>query len=202
MSIKKIEKFEEELSKFTGAPYVVATDSGTHAVELGLRYQPPKMYASIPETGRLSVLMTFKKLGMSYMLSEDEWDNYYHISGTLVVDCPRYFKEDMFKAPPAKTRLMCISLKEGPFSLPSGGAILTNSKKAYEWIKRAVNDGLDPHLSIEEQKEIFLGYHYMMSDTIASSGLRKLKKNDFEEMEVPGHKYYPNLNNLKIIEEE
>jgi len=39
MSFDVVEQFEQEVAKFFGAPYAVATDSCTHAIELCLRYK-------------------------------------------------------------------------------------------------------------------------------------------------------------------
>ena len=41
MSFELIEKFENKIAKFYGAPYAVAVDSCTHAIELCLRYKNP-----------------------------------------------------------------------------------------------------------------------------------------------------------------
>lgn len=38
MSFETVKKFENEIAKFYGSPYAIATDSCTHGVELCLRY--------------------------------------------------------------------------------------------------------------------------------------------------------------------
>ena len=54
MSFQVIKDFEQEIAKFFGAPYAVATDCCTHGVELSLRYTkateinvPKRTYLSI-----------------------------------------------------------------------------------------------------------------------------------------------------------
>jgi len=56
MSFKVIDDFEDKIAEFYDAPYAVAVDCCTHAVELCLRYKkvkkftvPPNTYPSIPE---------------------------------------------------------------------------------------------------------------------------------------------------------
>ena len=42
LTFDKIVQLENKLAKFTGAPYVIATDCCTHAIELALRVTRPK----------------------------------------------------------------------------------------------------------------------------------------------------------------
>ena len=40
MSFDTVKEFEQQIAKFYGAPYAVATDCCTHAIELCLRVEP------------------------------------------------------------------------------------------------------------------------------------------------------------------
>ena len=58
MGFEKVTKLEDKVASFFGAPYAIATDSCTHAVELCLRYEQPyevtfptHTYPSIPFLG-------------------------------------------------------------------------------------------------------------------------------------------------------
>ena len=60
-----VQLLERELANFTNAPYVVATDCCTHAIELCLRHDKVKKLTSTCYT-YLSVPMTFVKLGIKF----------------------------------------------------------------------------------------------------------------------------------------
>ena len=40
MNFETVKEFEKQIAKFYGAPYAVATDCCTHAIELSLRIEP------------------------------------------------------------------------------------------------------------------------------------------------------------------
>ena len=56
MSFKPIKDFEEAIADFFGAPYAVATDCCTHALELCLRLKNAKTI-SVPKHTYISVPM-------------------------------------------------------------------------------------------------------------------------------------------------
>ena len=196
-----INEFENALAEYTGASGVVVTDSCTHAIELGLRYRMPKMYATIPAHTYLSVPMTLAKLDISLMYDdEDKWDKMYQIKGSTVYDAAGYFEEGMFQLDnPAQKRIICLSFGHGkPLEIGHGGAILTNDKAAYDYFKTAVYDGRDLSISPwEDQVEFDIGYHYMMRPEDAVIGLNKLA-NDQITVSKNGYKNYPDLRNIKI----
>jgi len=196
-----VSEFEKELAEFTGASGVIATDSCSHAIELGLRYTMPKLYATIPAHTYLSVPMTLKKLGIEYMMTDEEWDKDYRIEGSIVYDSARRFEKDMFQLDnPNQKKIVCLSFGHGkPLEIGHGGAILTNDKKAYEWLKRASYDGRD--LSFDrwiDQKEFVVGYHYMMRPEDAVIGLNKLANNEITDLGDKGYKSYPDLREITI----
>ena len=61
-----ITNFEKNLAEFTGAPYAVATDCCTHAIELCMRHDNIKKVDSMPCYTYLSVPMTLIKLGIKF----------------------------------------------------------------------------------------------------------------------------------------
>ena len=198
-----IEEFEKAIGEFTGAKGVIVTDSCTHAIELALRYKTPKMYATIPTHTYISIPMTLKKLGVEYMFEDTEWENEYRIQGSPVWDCARRFEEGMATleehSPAGISKMQCLSFGHSkPLELGRGGAILTNDKQAYEWLKRAAYDGRDLSFdNWEDQKEFEIGYHYMMRPEECVAGLNKLAEGKF--VEQTGH-VYPDLRDITINE--
>lgn len=186
--------FEKALAEFTGAPFVITTDSCTHAIELGLRYQKPKMYATIPKKTHFSVPMTLRNLGIEYMFTDDEWEKEYRIEGSIVWDSANYFEKDMFKVEIGKSKLMCISFSSAsPLNLGVGGAILTNDRKAAAWLTLAANGGRDLDIVCwEDQKEFNIGYQYYMKHADCEAANLLLTAGNFNKP----HYGYPDLSNI------
>lgn len=198
-----IEEFEKALAEYTGAKGVVVTDSCTHAIELALRQRTPKLYATIPAHTYISIPMTLKKLGIDYMYTDKDWEGEYRIDGSMIWDSARRFEEGMSDIgdaldPGSINKVQCLSFGHGkPLEIGRGGAILTNNKETYNWLKRAAYDGRD--LSIarwEDQKEFDIGYHYMMRPEECVIGLNKLANKEFDEG-ISKHKY-PDLRDITI----
>ena len=91
-----LDKFERVLSEYTGAPYVVLTDSCTHAIELCLRYQKWKGPVILPKHTYISVPMTMHKLGLDLYWDDVDWGYEYRIAPTNIWDSARAFDENMF----------------------------------------------------------------------------------------------------------
>ena len=89
-----VKKFEGEIADFYGAPFAVATDSCTHAIELCLRHRPPApgMELTIPARTYISVPFTLMKLHLSWKFFDQVWQDHYYIGGTNIVDAAVFFK--------------------------------------------------------------------------------------------------------------
>jgi hypothetical protein len=153
-------KFEKQISEYTGAPYVVLTDSCTHAIELCLRYRMPFEKYSIPKHTYLSIPMLFYKLRYSFEYNDDEWEYEYQIKPTNIWDSARAFDRGMFR----KGQLQCLSFGHTKrLEIGHGGAILTGSSYIYHTIKKMAYDGRDLSVSPwQDQTRFELGFHYNM----------------------------------------
>lgn len=190
-----VEDFEKALADFVNPDEkrksvgVVCVDSVEHAIELGLRMTPPKMYATLPENVPVSTAMTLAALGIEYMITDDTWEKEYRIQGSVVYDSRDYFASDMYKLEnPNQQKLLCISFKTG------GAAIITNRKEAHDWLKLAANGGRDP-VAPDEVTEYSLGWQYQMRPSDAIAGMAALADGKLEKNE---DKKYPNLRNITI----
>ena len=90
---EQVEKFEQELAKFYGAPYAVVTDCCTHAIELCLRYKKFNNI-TIPSHTYISVPFTFEKLNLTWNFEYKEWKDFYYLEGTNIIDAAVYWKEN------------------------------------------------------------------------------------------------------------
>ena len=131
MSFTTLFEFEQELAKYTGAPYVVVTDGCTHALELCFRYDRITATTLTPYT-YLSIPMMLTQLNINYEFYPDtlphrqQWVGEYKFEGTRIWDSARLLRPNMYRA----GHVQCVSFGHGkPLQLGKGGAILTDDVK-------------------------------------------------------------------------
>ena len=168
------EKFEEEIARYTGAPFCVALDNASNALFLSLYYEdirgkevriPSHTYPSVPcEIIHAGGRVVFKKSG--------EWlKGAYLLEGTRTWDSALMFTNGMYFA----GSFMCLSFT-GPFKtlkLGKGGAILTDDKEAYKWFKRARFSGRRECSYFNDEMDM-LGWNFYMMPEIAALGLHMM----------------------------
>jgi dTDP-4-amino-4,6-dideoxygalactose transaminase len=172
MSFDKIKEFEYKIAEFYDAPYAVAVDCCTHAIELCLRYKevkkftvPPNTYPSVPNLA--------EKIGIEFEWEEREWKDYYQLGGTNIIDAAVLWKRNSY----IPNSLMCLSFQyQKHLSLGRGGMILADDKEARDELKKMSYDGRVPDVPWRDQNITKIGYHYYMTPETASLGLEKLPK--------------------------
>ena len=189
-----IEIFEKNLANFTGAPYAVATDSCTHAIELSLRHTNAK-FGIVPEHTYISVPFTFMKLGIDYKFSKIDWEKYYHITPSII-DAATLWEKDSYR----NGTYMCLSFQyQKPLNLGRGGAILCSTLKDYDSLKKMTYDGRSDEKPWAEQDIDSIGYHYYMTPETAMMGLDKIP--NVKQDKVWSWKNYPHLPSMSIFNE-
>lgn len=187
----KIFEFEQALARYTGAPFAIATDCCTHALELCLRYQKP-YFVHFTAFTYLSVPMTMHKLGIGYSYLDEYWDGEYPIYNTTIWDSARLLVPGMYR----RGQMQCVSFgHDKPLSIGRGGAILLDDEEAYNVMLRQRYDGRE--LSVvpwQNQRIFYVGYHYRMTPEEAAIGLEKLPSVD----PTPKYHKYPDLRNIII----
>jgi dTDP-4-amino-4,6-dideoxygalactose transaminase len=185
-------KFEQALAEYTGAPYAVMTDCCTHAIELCLRYNRVEQTAFTAFT-YLSIPMMMHKLGIWYILNDEQWVGEYQFHNTNIWDSARRLERNMYRA----GQMQCLSFGHNkPLHIGHGGAILLDNKEAYGILLRQRYDGRD--LSIAPwavQRTFMVGYHYRPTVEDAVIGLEKLSAVN----ELPKYHSYPDLRDITII---
>lgn len=170
MTFELIREFEEKIAEFYGAPYAVAVDSCTHAIELCLRYKNPSRI-EIPTHTYLSIAFLGKKLGIEWDWKNENWKDFYYIGNTNIIDAAVLWRKDSYIS---KT-LMCLSFQfQKHLNIGKGGMILTDDREAKQSLKRMSHDGRDPNIPWREQNIDSIGYHYNMTPETAKIGLHKL----------------------------
>ena len=111
MGFETLFKFEQALADYTGAPYVVATDGCTHAIELSMRYDRVEFCAFTPFT-YLSIPMMLKQLGVTFYYelgNPPEWIGEYKFRKTRIWDSARRLERGMYR----EGQIQCLSFGNG-----------------------------------------------------------------------------------------
>lgn len=201
---KITEEFENQLSKYTCAPYVIALDNMSNALFLSLYYEnikgkeitiPNITYPSVPcEIIHAGGIVKFKKMKGTTLKGP------YQLEGSKTWDSALRFTYKMY----IPNTFMCLSFT-GPYKhlkLSKGGAILTDDYDAYKWFKRARYSGRRECSYFDDNFDM-LGWNFYMIPEIAARGLllmNQFYKNGIpienKDLELP----YPDLSKFKIYD--
>jgi len=174
---KITEDFENKLSEYTGAPYVVTLDNMSNALFLALYYEnhiiksiketsisiPSRTYPSVPcEIIHAGLKVNFEKVKGKTITGA------YQLKPTKVWDSALCFTSNMY----IPGTHMCVSFT-GPYKtlkLSKGGAILTDDYEAMLWFKRARFSGRR-ETSYHDDHFDMLGWNFYMMPELAARGL-------------------------------
>ena len=196
MSFNTVDKFEKEIAAFYEAPYAVAVDCCTHAIELCLRYTEAD-YITVPTRTYVSIPFLADKLELAWEWEEEEWEDYYYMGNTNIIDAAVLWRENSY----IPGSFMCLSFQfQKHLSLGRGGMILTDNKAAAQELKKMSYDGREPEKPWREQNISSMGYHYYMTPETAQKGLDSLE----EAIATPPRKWqytdWPNLKSMKVFQ--
>lgn len=195
MTFDKVAEFENAVAEFYGAPYAVATDCCTHAIELCLRLVKPSKVAC-PKHTYLSLPMTFEKLEIPWDFIDVKWQDYYHITNTNIIDAAVYWKANGFQ----KGYFNCLSFQfRKHLNLGRGGMILTDSQEDAVKLKKMSYDGRRFDIPWAQQDIDTIGYHYYMTPETAELGLIKLEQVKNSPSRVWSFQDYPDLSTMKVF---
>ena len=200
---KITEEFEDILSKYTGAPYVITVDNQSNALFLAMMYEkvkgieitiPSRTYPSVPcEIIHAGLKVDFVPVPGKTIKGA------YQLVGSNVWDSALSFTAGMYKP----GTHMCVSFT-GPykhFKLSKGGAILTDSHEAYLWFKRARYSGRR-ECSYHDDNLDMLGWNFYMMPELAARGMLLMNqfynidgtKKHNQDLELP----YPDLSKFDV----
>lgn len=193
--MKIVEEFENTIASYFSAPYGIAVDCCTHAIELCLRLTKPK-HVSSPRHTYPSIPMTYEKLGLSWEFQDQYWVGYYMIHGTNIIDAATYWKKDGYK----KNTFMCISFQfKKHLKLGRGGMILCDDDAAVEQLRRMRYDGRNHDKPWAEQDIDMLGYHYYMTPETAELGLHRFEEVKNLPSKIWSYEDYPDISKMKVF---
>lgn len=185
----KVTLFENKIAGFFGAPYAVATDCCTHAVELCLRYLnsdnvcfPSRTYLSIPMLG--------DKLKINWSWIDAPWEKYYNISNTPIYDAATLWERNSY----IPGTFMCISFQfKKHLSLGRGGVILCDNENDYNELVKLSYDGRPRGPNWPSVDITSYGYHYYMTPETAMVGLEKIDDAIRTPPKVWSYQDYPDI---------
>ena len=198
-----IESFEKRLSEYTGAPYVVLTDSCTNALFITLFFlkkykelKPSNDTIEIPRFNYISVPMQIRHLGFSIKFTDERWTGVYRLGETPVYDAAQRFTSDMY----IENSFMCLSFQQKKIlNIGKGGAILLNKREDRDILKRLVWDGRDASIPVRDDRKIIMGFHMNMTPDMAASGLLKLNALPLQNQDSRMWRDYPDISQYEVF---
>jgi dTDP-4-amino-4,6-dideoxygalactose transaminase len=196
-------QFEEEIARYTGAPYCVCVDNESNALSMALTYVGIKdQVIEIPSHTYPSVPAEIILAGgnVKFEPSERFLTGEYRLKPTNVWDSALRFTADMFR--PGQFQCLSFTGQWKHLKTVKGGAILTDSEEAYKWFKRYRFSGRG-ECSYHEDTFEMVGKNYYMPHVLASIGLMNIQafynfdgsKKQIPDLSLP----YPDLSLDKHI---
>lgn len=170
---KIVQMFEEEIASYTGSPYAVSVDSCTNALFLICKYLkvskvtiPSKTYLSVP----MSIMHAGGKVIFDKREKTNHWIGIYQLKPYPIYDAAKRLTSGMYI--PGSFMGLSFHIKK-QLPIGKGGMILTDSKKAYDWFKKARYEGRSEKY-YKEDSITQLGWNMYMTPQEAAEGLCRL----------------------------
>lgn len=184
---KVVSMFEEEMARYTGAPYAVAVDSCTNALFLCCKWFGVKT-VTIPAHTYLSVPQSIQHAGGEVRLEDLEWTGTYQLKPYPIYDSALRLTSGMY----IPGRFICLSFHyKKHLPIGKGGMILADDPEAVEWLRRARYEGRGP-LSYAQDPVPFPGWNMYMTPAEAATGLslmHNLLIHNKDLVEEPGYRH-------------
>jgi len=200
---KITEQFEEEIARYTGAPYVCCVDSASNALFLCLLYSNVKdIEITIPSHTYMSIPNEIIRAGgkVKFRPSPEILYGEYQLKPTIIWDSALHFTADMFRP----GMLQCLSFT-GPYkilSISKGGAVLSDDIEFINWARKARFSGRSEMDYHEEKIFNQLGFNMYLLPELAVRGLLMMKHFwDFKGNKIPQEDRaipYPDLSLSRI----
>jgi hypothetical protein len=196
IDFKVVEEFEKQLAAFFNAPYAIAVDGCTHAIELCLRYTGANKIA-VPKRTYISIPFLSDKLNIGLEWKDEDWSDYYYLTEN-VIDAAVLWKKDSY----VPDTFMNISFQfKKHLNLGRGGVILCDKEEAAIQLKKMSYDGRLPDVPWRNQDIETVGYHYYMTPETAQMGIELLPKAIETEPVKWAHEDWPDLTKLTVFKD-
>ena len=199
-----IKNFEEIIAEYCGSPYAVAVDNATNGLFLCMKYlEIEDQEITIPARTFMSVPCAIIHAGNKVNFDKNhpsiigkKLKGQYRLEPFPIWDSALTFKKNMY----IPGEFQCLSFS-GPhkfLKLGKGGMILTDSKEAYQWLKRAAYFGRRPVDHLVDNFDM-LGWNFYMLPEIAARGAVLML--GIEDNNKDLEREYQDLSNYKVYTE-
>ncbi len=183
-----VEAFEKAVADFSGARYCVATNTGTSAIFLSLKYRRQQQSGPVivPSKTFISVPMAVLEAGFAIEWDATPWSGVYELDPLAIIDGALRFKRGMYAG-----GLHCLSFHARKIlNIGEGGAVLTDDIGEASWLKAARYSGRTPP-NYDVREVSMRGFQAYMTPEKAARGLHLMEYiGDGEEDQVVE---YPDL---------
>ena len=194
--------FERELCNYTCAPYAVAVNSCTAALQLcvewfGTGYDKILNIGSIeiPKHTYCSVPMAIRNAGCGVSWRDEDWHGAYQLKPLPIWDCARRFTSGMYRA----GQFQCASFSASKImGIEQGGAILHDNPQADSWFRAMRFDGRMEGTMPAGDTVTVVGHHCLMLPSIAAQALLRLHHLPKDNTDMPDYPY-PDLSTFPIF---
>ncbi len=164
---KVVEEFELAVADYCGAPFAVATNSCSTALQIALSFYAPAT-VRVPRRTYASVPNAVLNAGHKIQWWDSDWHGCYTLEPFAVVDAARRFTSGMF----FDGHFICVSFQSSKIlGLEQGGMILHDMPSANDFLRRMRFDG---RLNADEKLPQHRGIHAYLNPSTAALGLQRL----------------------------
>jgi len=172
-----IDIFEKKVAIFAGSKYACAVNSSSSGLFLCLKYYWDQFYGmrNFPQTVKIpgrtyvSVPMTIINAGYKVEFEDLKWKGIYQLKPYTIWDGACRWTKDMYVGDNA-LQIVSFNIKKR-IPIGAGGMVLTDDKKAYEWIKLASHDGRNVNVHYGDDDFAMIGWHMYMLPEDAARGI-------------------------------
>jgi len=193
-----VRDFEAALCEYTGAPFAVALNSCTAALLLAVKWclfpgvKIVRTHIEIPARTYVSVPMSIIHAGCRPYFRDYQWHGAYQLRPSPVWDCARRFTGNMH----IPGQFQCVSFAASKIlAAEQGGAILHDNPEADKWFRRMRFDGRTELIDPMEDDIKEIGYHCIMTPSVAAGLLVRLHHLPKHNDDLPDYPY-PDLSKL------
>lgn len=203
-----VDELERRIADWCGAKYGVAVESGTSAIFLSIQWRKEQQrtvyQVTIPKNTYPSVPCSIIHAGGKVVFSNNPWEGEYELYPYRIWDSALRLKPGMFKGKELMEGLQCLSFHiKKKLNVGRGGIVLTDSKEAYEWLKRARFDGRSP-VPLQEDNFTQLGWNMYMQPADAARAIQLFEiykdRGEFEDLSVEAQGY-PDLSKYPVYQQ-
>jgi dTDP-4-amino-4,6-dideoxygalactose transaminase len=185
-----IKLFENTIAEYVGTKYGVSVSSNTDGIFLALKYLihcgklKEGTAIDVPNRTFMSVPMSIINANLKIKFKDIQWNGFYRLSPTVIYDSATSFFKNMCVNYPNSIFVISFQYRK---SLPigKGGMIMTNDKKACDYLTRARFNGRN----LANKKPKIIGWSMYMTPEQAARGLTLFDSMDLKNSKITNTKY-------------